>query len=103
MAVFSTSKGEFLFIPKLNSAQKTFALRLQVTLAKMQQSLPEMKRDGSIVAGSLWSEMLYGENSTTRAAAILSQSEFIPKLIKQLQDTPDKVVADFNEIREYRE
>jgi Zn-dependent M16 (insulinase) family peptidase len=65
----------------------------------MQQSIPEMKRDGSVVASSVWGELLYSENSTSRVASVLSQSEFIPKLVKQLQESPDQVVADFNEIR----
>jgi Zn-dependent M16 (insulinase) family peptidase len=58
-----------------------------------------MKRDGSIVASSILSELLYSENSMSRGAAILSQSEFIPKLVKRLQESPDQVVADFDAIR----
>ncbi|KAJ7070954.1 Metalloenzyme, LuxS/M16 peptidase-like protein [Mycena amicta] len=75
--------------------------RLQVTIAKIQQSLPEMKRDGSTVLGSLWADMLYDETSTSRASAILPQIEFIPKVAKQLQENPEQVIADLSEIRRY--
>ncbi|KAF7306997.1 hypothetical protein MIND_00492500 [Mycena indigotica] len=73
--------------------------RLQVTIAKIQQSLPEMKRDGSTVLGSLWANELYDENSTSRATATLPQLEFIPKLAKELQENPEQVIADLLEIR----
>ena len=77
--------------------------RLQVAIAKIQQSLPEMRRDGGGVMASLWSELLYSERSTTRMSTILPQSEFIPKLAKQLQEHPQDVVAHFEEIRRYRQ
>jgi Zn-dependent M16 (insulinase) family peptidase len=71
-------------------------------LAKIQQSLPEMKRDGSNVLSSLWATLLYAESSTSRAGGILPQTEFIPKLAKRLQESPSDVIADFQEIRKYR-
>ncbi|KAF9473122.1 hypothetical protein BDN70DRAFT_886165 [Pholiota conissans] len=75
--------------------------RLQIVLAKIQQSLPEMKRDGSNVLSSLWATLLFSEKSTSRAGGILPQTEFIPKLAKRLQESPDDVIADFQEIRKY--
>ncbi|KAF8898648.1 Metalloenzyme, LuxS/M16 peptidase-like protein [Infundibulicybe gibba] len=73
--------------------------RLQVVIAKIQQSLPELKRDGNNVLGSLSADLLYAENSTSRCGGILPQAEFIPKLSKQLQEKPDEVVSAFEEIR----
>ncbi|KII93562.1 hypothetical protein PLICRDRAFT_49603 [Plicaturopsis crispa FD-325 SS-3] len=73
--------------------------RLGVTLAKIQQSLPEMKRDGNTVLSSVWSSLLFNENSTSRSGGVLAQVDFIPELAKKLQDSPDAVIADFNEIR----
>jgi Zn-dependent M16 (insulinase) family peptidase len=73
--------------------------RLQVTLAKIQQSLPEMKRDGNTVLGSVWSELVYNESSTSRSGGIITQMDFIPKLVQELQDSPDTVISDFEEIR----
>lgn len=75
--------------------------RLQVTIAKIQQSLPEMKRDGSTVLGSLWADLLYNEASTSRAGGILPQIDFMPKLAKQLSESPEQVIADLQEIRRY--
>ncbi|GLB36235.1 putative insulinase (Peptidase family M16) [Lyophyllum shimeji] len=75
--------------------------RLQVAIAKTQQSLPELKRDGNNVLGSVWATLVYNEDSTSRAGGVLPQADFIPKLAKQLQEKPDRVIADFEEIRKY--
>ncbi|KAJ7293661.1 Metalloenzyme, LuxS/M16 peptidase-like protein [Mycena rebaudengoi] len=75
--------------------------RLQVTIAKIQSSLPEMKRDGNTVLGSLWAEQLYSEASTSRAGGVLPQIDFIPKIAKQLAESPEQVVADLQEIRKF--
>ncbi|KDQ63640.1 hypothetical protein JAAARDRAFT_29668 [Jaapia argillacea MUCL 33604] len=75
--------------------------RLQVTVAKIQQSLPELKRDGSTVLGSVTAGLLYDEKSTSRAGGVLTQMEFVPKIMKQLQETPEEVVREFEEIRKY--
>ncbi|KAF7436910.1 hypothetical protein PC9H_003744 [Pleurotus ostreatus] len=75
--------------------------RLQVTVAKIQQSLPEMKRDGNTVLVSTWHDLIYDESSTERANGVLRQIQFIPTLAKLLQDSPDEVIADLEEIRKY--
>ncbi|KAI0330572.1 hypothetical protein GY45DRAFT_1323517 [Cubamyces sp. BRFM 1775] len=75
--------------------------RLQVTIAKIQQSLPEMKRDGDTVLGSVSAELLYDESSTSRMGSVVPQVEFIPKISQQLQDAPAAVIKDFEEIRGY--
>ncbi|KAJ8494623.1 hypothetical protein ONZ51_g2236 [Trametes cubensis] len=75
--------------------------RLQVTIAKIQQSLPEMKRDGDTVLGSVSAELLYDESSTSRMGSVVPQVEFIPKISQQLQDSPAAVIRDFEEIRGY--
>ena len=74
---------------------------MQVVLAKIQQSLPQLKRSGGQVLGSLCDSLLYDDGSTSRAGGILSQVEFIPKLSKSLQESPSEVIADFEEIRKY--
>jgi hypothetical protein len=68
-------------------------------IAKIQQSLPEMKRDGNNVLGSLWADLIYDDNSTSRVGSIIPQADFIPKLAKQLQASPAEVIADFEEMR----
>lgn len=74
--------------------------RLQITVAKIQQSLPEMKRNGNTVLSAISSEQLYDETSTSRAGTVLKQAEFIPGLIQQLQDEPKKVIEEFEVIRQ---
>lgn len=74
---------------------------IQITVAKIQQSLPEMKRDGNNVLSSVWSELLYAESSTSRAGGVLTQADFIPKLVKTLRDSPEQVIQDFEEIRRH--
>ncbi|KAF8922457.1 Metalloenzyme, LuxS/M16 peptidase-like protein [Mucidula mucida] len=73
--------------------------RLQVTVAKIQQSLPEMKRNGNTVLGSLWGEVMYDKSSTSLASGVLAQAEFVPTLVKQLQEDSEGVIADLETIR----
>ncbi|TFK57173.1 hypothetical protein OE88DRAFT_1650788 [Heliocybe sulcata] len=75
--------------------------RLQVTAAKIQQSLPELKRDGNTVLSSFQTDLLYDETSSTRAGALLAQMEFIPKIMQQLQESPEAVTKEFEELRQY--
>lgn len=79
-----------------------FVRRLQVAVAKIQQALPELKRDGSNVLGSLCSQMLYNEDSVSRSGGILSQIEFTPQLARRLQENPEEVIADLEEVRRHR-
>lgn len=60
-----------------------------------------MKRDGSNVLSSLCSTLLFAESSTSRAGGVLPQAEFIPTLITRLQESPEEVIADFQEIRKH--
>ncbi|KAI5124638.1 hypothetical protein M0805_004247 [Coniferiporia weirii] len=75
--------------------------RLQVTSAKILQSLPELKRDGNTVLSSYSCELLYDESSTPRSNAILAQMKAIPDLIKQLRENPEVVRKEFEEIRKH--
>lgn len=75
--------------------------RLLVVLAKIQQSLPELKRDGSTVLNALWSDLIFSEKSTSRHAGVLALTEIIPQLTKKLQESPEEVVKDFEEIRSF--
>ena len=70
-----------------------------MNIAKIQQSLPELKRDGDTVLNSVHSELLHAPSSTSRMGSVVPQMEFIPKLAEQLQEAPDEVIKDFEEIR----
>lgn len=78
-------------------------VRLQISVAKIQQSMPEQKRDGDTILGSVTAELLFDETSVSRMTMTLPQSDFIPKLAEQLQQSPDEAVKDFEEIRRNRE
>lgn len=55
--------------------------RLSITLSKLAQSLPELKRDGSTVMSSLWSDLMYSPTlSTGRAVGLMQQMEWVPKM-----------------------
>lgn len=75
--------------------------RLSVVLAKIQQSLPENKRDGNNVLSALWADLLYNEKSTSRYNGVLHLTDYIPRLTKRLQETPEEVIKEFEEIRSY--
>lgn len=74
-----------------------------MTAAKIQQSLPEAKRDGNTVVSSLSGALLYAPSSTAQAATVLDQVEFIPHLMERLKTTPEQVVADLEQLRQHRE
>lgn len=74
--------------------------RLQVNVAKIQQNIPELKRDGSNILGSLWSTTVYGGNNTSTTNSVITQMNFIPTLAQELQTDPQKTIATFNEIRD---
>jgi hypothetical protein len=76
---------------------------LQVAAAKIQQSLPEMKRDGNTVLTSVNADLLYDESSTGRAGGLLTQMQFVPQLIQRLNEVPDEVVGEFADFRSYCE
>lgn len=74
--------------------------RLEVTIAKVQQSLPELKRDGNTVLYAVSGDLLFDETSASKASEILAQMDHIPKLAQQLKDDPEAVISDFKQIRD---
>ncbi|KAG8964011.1 hypothetical protein FRC03_002295 [Tulasnella sp. 419] len=74
--------------------------RLEVTIAKIQQSLPELKRDGSTVSNAVNTGLFFKPTSSYVGSTILSQMEVIPRLAKELQDSPEAVIKDFETLRE---
>jgi hypothetical protein len=81
----------------------SFLLRLAVTIAKIQQSLPESKRDGNTVVSSVSGQLLFDETSSLQASALMTQLEFVPKLTQLIKDNPQKVVKDLEQLRLYGE
>ncbi|TIB92302.1 hypothetical protein E3Q18_02533 [Wallemia mellicola] len=73
--------------------------RLKVTAAKIQQSLPEQKREGDTVVWAMSTSLMF--DSLQQANAVLEQSDFNPTVIKKLEDDPQSVVNDLEEFRKY--
>ncbi len=73
-----------------------------MTIAKVQQSLPELRRDGSTVLGAVNADVLYSSANPSRASSVTTQLEEIPRLAQRLRDDPEGVINDFNRLREYR-
>ena len=76
---------------------------LEVTVAKIQQSLPEAKRDGNTVVSSLSGTLIYASSSTMQAGSVLNQVEFIPRLMEKLSANPDEVAEDLLSLRRHRD
>ncbi len=75
--------------------------RLKIVSAKLLQSLPEQKRDGRSVSVALLRSLTRDINVSSGAAnTVIQQSTHLPELSQQLTDSPDKVVAAFEKIRE---
>lgn len=75
--------------------------RLRVAVAKIQQGLPETKREGQKVHSSVLSSMMHTAASNSRASHIETQLEYIPKLAQRLQDEPEEVVRELETVRKY--
>ncbi|EJD55672.1 hypothetical protein AURDEDRAFT_109912 [Auricularia subglabra TFB-10046 SS5] len=75
--------------------------RLRVTVAKLQQSLPETKRSGQRVLSSVMSSLMETSSANNRAWQVETQLEFFPQVAQQLQDDPESVVRDLETIRKH--
>src|SRR4051812_6381817 len=73
--------------------------RLEVTLAKIQQSLPEMKRDGSSMARSVLSDLVYDKTLTSKNAGVLSLIDWIPRVSAEVQENAQSVIDKLEEVR----
>jgi hypothetical protein len=69
----------------------------------MQQALPGLKRDGSTVLSAVSAELLYADNSTTRASGVLIQSDFIPILAEKIHSSLEEVAHLFEDLRKNSE
>lgn len=76
--------------------------RLEVTIAKIQQSLPETKRDGNTMVTALSESLLFSPASTSRASAVLELMEFIPRVAETLRTRPEEVIRNLQSLRQYR-
>lgn len=73
--------------------------RLEVTLAKVQQSLPEMKRDGNSMSRSVFSDLVYDKTLTSKNAGVMSLMEWIPRVAAEVQDNVQSVIEKLEKVR----
>lgn len=73
--------------------------RLEVTLAKVQQSLPEMKRDGNSVARSVFQDMVFDKTLTTVWGGITPLMEWIPSIANEVQENVEGVIEKLAEVQ----
>lgn len=79
----------------------TFALdRLEVSVAKLRQELPQRKRDGDGVSQAMSRALVFDEEKSTAVSnGLLRQIEFLPELARRIKDDPAGVVADLEAFR----
>ena len=73
--------------------------RLGVTLAKVQQSLPQYKRDGNGVAGAIMIDLTYSASSTARYSTVTEMMEWVPRIAKELKENPKEVVQKLKKVQ----
>lgn len=77
--------------------------RLQITLAKLIQELPQRKRNGSRIAGSTVSSLAFDKTkSASQAVGLLNSIEFLPEMEAEIKANPDGVISKVEALRKYR-
>lgn len=73
--------------------------RLEVTLAKVQQSIPEMKRDGNSVTRSVFNDLAFDSTLTSKNAGVTSIMEWIPRMAAEVQENVQGVIEKLESVR----
>lgn len=73
--------------------------RLGVTIAKMQQSLPQYKRDGNGVAEAVSSDLTYDASCTARCGTVTGMMEWVPRISKELKENPKEIVRRMKKVQ----
>jgi Zn-dependent M16 (insulinase) family peptidase len=77
--------------------------RLEVTLAKVQQSLPELKRDGNTVARSVFNDLVFDKSLTTTHGGVVALMDWIPKVSAEVQENVQSVIEKLEQVRKISE
>ena len=72
--------------------------RLGVTIAKIQQNLPQYKRDGNGVAGAVSTDLTYDASCTARYSTVTGLMEWVPRISKELKENPKEVVQKIKKV-----
>lgn len=74
--------------------------RLEVSVAKLRQELPQRKRDGDGVSQAMSRALVFDESKSTAVAnGLLRQIDFLPELARRIKDEPTSVVRDLEAFR----
>ena len=73
--------------------------RLGVTIAKVQQNLPQHKRDGDAVASAISSDLMYDASCTARYSTVTGMMEWVPRIAKELKEDPKEVVRKMKKVQ----
>ncbi|KAG8786710.1 hypothetical protein FRC15_010850 [Serendipita sp. 397] len=74
--------------------------RLEVTLAKVQQSLPELKRDGNTVSKSVFNELMFDKSLTSISGGLLALMDWVPRVAAEVKEKPEFVIEQLKKVRE---
>ena len=73
--------------------------RLEVTLAKVQQTLPELKRSGRGVARAFFTELVFDKSLTMVNGSLPVLMEWVPRLLDEVQNDTEAVIQKLEEVR----
>ncbi|XP_023340158.1 uncharacterized protein C05D11.1 [Eurytemora carolleeae] len=88
------------WIRKILFCTKLTPDRIRVVATKMDNSISELKRQGSRVVNILLNSLMFHESSNIYNASILQQQTFLKDVLKKLDSTPEKVVERLENIRQ---
>ena len=73
--------------------------RLKVTIAKLQQSLPQYKRDGSAIVSGVSTDLTFDASCTARYSTVTGMMEWVPRIAKELKENPREVVQKMKKVQ----
>jgi len=73
--------------------------RLGVTIAKLQQSLPQYKRDGNGVASAVSIDLTFDASCTVRYSTVTGMMDWVPRVAKELKENPKEVVRKMKKVQ----
>ena len=89
------------WIRKILFQTKLTAERAKVLGTKMENSVSEMKRKGSLLVKIMMNTMMFQSESNHQAANMIRQQIFLKNLRKKLDCSPNEVLKDLEEVRFY--
>merc|ERR1719242_2943879 len=87
------------WIRKILFQTKLTADRAKVLGTKMENSVSEMKRKGSLMVKIMMNSMMFQSESNHQAANMIRQQMFLKNLRRKLDCSPKEVLQDLEEVR----